>query len=127
MKPTEQKNGAPSPAEALASIRREIDRVDADLVELIHRRLGLAAATLDVKSHAGVAALDGLREAEVVRAAASRARDRGIDPEPVREIFWRLIELTRRAAPRREATAADATLRTLVDPYDPGAPLDPTE
>lgn len=82
-------------ADDLVSIRREIDGIDADLLDLIHRRLRLAQATIEVKQREGLASTDGRREAEVVRLAAERARERGLEPELIREIFWRLIELSR--------------------------------
>jgi chorismate mutase len=40
--------------------------------------------------------LDPAREAAVVRRSAERARDAGLDEEAVREIFWRLVGLSRR-------------------------------
>lgn len=104
-----QPTHATQPAvDELDAIRREIDRIDADLLELIHRRLGLAASTLAVKQRLGLGPADARREAEVVRRAAARARERGIEPESIREIFWRLIELSRAASPRRMAQGPTA-------------------
>jgi chorismate mutase len=42
--------------------------------------------------------LDLAWEAEVVRRAAERARETGLEPEMMRDVFWRLIGLSRWAA-----------------------------
>ncbi len=39
---------------------------------------------------------DLAREAEVIRQASTRARDIGLDTEVVRDVFWRLIDLSHR-------------------------------
>lgn len=82
----------------LRAIRARIDQLDLDLVDLIARRAALAWSTAPVKSARGLAFKDHRREAELVRRAAALARERGIDPEPVRAIFWRLLELSHRGA-----------------------------
>lgn len=81
----------------LGAIRHEIDRIDAQLLDLIAARRGLAVATLGPKRRSGLLATDFGREAEVVRRSAMLARERGLDPEAVRDIFWRLIDLSRAA------------------------------
>lgn len=85
----------PHPSDDLDDLRGEIDHLDRRILELIEHRLDLARRTLPVKARHGLRAVDTRREAEVVRRAASHARARGIEPELVREIWWRLIELSR--------------------------------
>lgn len=82
-----------APSDLLA-IRSEIDRVDQTLVDLIARRAALARSTAPLKAAGGHPFRDHRREAGLVRRAAALARKRGIDPEPVRAIFWRLVELS---------------------------------
>jgi len=41
--------------------------------------------------------LDPQREAKVVRSAVANARDAGLPEEPVREIFWHILGLSRKA------------------------------
>ena len=88
--------------EELTLIRSEIDEIDTRLMDLIAIRLGLAVSTLDVKRRHGLLPTEGRREAAVVRRGASFARERGLEPELVRDIFWRLIELSRAAYEPRQ-------------------------
>jgi chorismate mutase len=86
------------PAE-LTSIRNQIDELDTQMLDLMAARLELATATLDVKKQAGLLAVDVRREAAVVARGARLARERGLEPELVRDIFWRLLELSRAQHP----------------------------
>jgi chorismate mutase len=45
----------------------------------------------------GLPTLDPAREAEVIRRAASIAREHGLPDEKVRDIFWHIIGLSRGA------------------------------
>lgn len=78
-------------------LRERIEQVDAELVQLVAERVRLARRIGSVKHRAGLATLDTAREAAVVRRAAALARDTGLDVEPVRDLFWLLIGLCRRA------------------------------
>ena len=91
--------GAPTAADTveLEAIRAEIERVDEAIVFLIDERLRLARRVGELKRTAGLRVLDPSREAAVVRRAGALARDRGLDDEGVREVFWRLIEMARSA------------------------------
>ena len=95
--PINEIKSEPGAPEKLEQIRREIDEIDSRLLDLMASRLGLAISTLDVKRRIGVHVTDVGREAEVVRRGARGARERGLEPEIVRDIFWRLIELSRAA------------------------------
>lgn len=81
----------------LNRIRGEIERLDREIIELISRRVTLGRQVGRAKRLAGVPVLDPSREAAVVRRAGALARDRGLDDEDVRYIFWHLIGLSRRA------------------------------
>jgi chorismate mutase/prephenate dehydratase len=83
------------PPHALSAIRKDIDRLDARLLDIMAERHELARSTLDVKRENGLFPTDGRREAEVVRRGALLARERGLEPELVREILWRVIELSK--------------------------------
>jgi chorismate mutase len=82
---------------ALDAVRAEIERVDEAIVFLIDERLRLARRIGELKRTAGLRVLDPSREAAVVRRAGALARERGLDDEAVREVFWRLIEMARTA------------------------------
>jgi chorismate mutase len=85
------------PSTDLAQVRLEIEEIDRALIALIAQRVGIARRLGAAKRGAGLPTLDPAREAEVVRRAGSLAREFGLQPEEVREIFWHLIGLCRRA------------------------------
>ncbi len=86
---------APREAE-LERLRSEIDAVDRSIVDALAMRVRIARRIGDLKEEAGQPVLDPSREAAVVRRAAERAREVGLDDEAVRELFWRLVGLSRR-------------------------------
>jgi chorismate mutase len=81
----------------LDELRNEIERIDRDLIRLIAQRVSLARTAGDLKRKGGQPTLDPAREAAVVRRAGATAREFGLAEEDVREIFWHLIGLSRRA------------------------------
>jgi chorismate mutase len=89
----------------LDRLRAEIDAVDRDIVDAFARRVRIARRIGDLKEAAGQPVLDPSREAAVVRRAAERARGAGLDEEAVREVFWKLVGLSRRT--QREGRGGD--------------------
>lgn len=86
-------------AEALAELARcrdEIERIDNDILGLLARRLTLGKRTGDLKRVAGLPILDPTREAAVIRRITGVARDVGLPPEPIREIYWQIVGMSRR-------------------------------
>lgn len=81
----------------LANLRDEIEAIDRALVELIARRVTAARDVGRAKRDRGLPILDPAREAAVVRRAVELARGHELDEEDVREIFWHIIGLSRRA------------------------------
>ena len=94
---TEHSHGEPV---ELAALRSQIDDLDSQLLDLMAARFRLAVATLEVKKRAGLLPVDVRREAAVVARGARLARERGLEPELVRDIFWRLIDLSRSSHPQ---------------------------
>jgi len=80
----------------LDRLRSEIDAVDRSIVDAFAERVRIARRIGDLKEEAGQPVLDPSREAAVVRRAAERAREAGLDEEAVREVFWKLVGLSRR-------------------------------
>jgi chorismate mutase / prephenate dehydrogenase len=78
-------------------LRSEIERIDRSIIQLIDERVHLALRVGEVKRAAGLPTLDPPREAAIVRRAGALAREAGLDDEPIRDIFWRLIRLSRQA------------------------------
>lgn len=80
----------------LAQCRDEIERIDNDILGLLARRLTLGKRTGDLKRTAGLPILDPTREAAVIRRITGVARDIGLPTEPVREIYWQIVGMSRR-------------------------------
>lgn len=81
----------------LTHLRDEIEQVDRALVALIAKRVELARAVGRVKRMRGLPTLDPAREAAIIRRSGMLARENGLAEEDVREIFWHLVGLSRRA------------------------------
>jgi chorismate mutase len=81
----------------LAARRGEIEQIDRELIRLIGERVRIARQVGDLKRRGNQPTLDPAREAAVVRRAGETAREFGLAEEDVREIFWHLIGLSRRA------------------------------
>ena len=84
-------------AAELSRCRAEIERIDNEIVTLLARRLVLGKRTGELKRIAGMPILDPTREAAVIRRVAAAARDAGLPPESVREVFWQIVGMSRRA------------------------------
>ena len=84
----------------LVELRRRLEALDRNVIALIAEREALARGIGAIKRAAGRPILDPAREASVVRRACAMARESGVDAEVVREIFWQLIGLCRRAQER---------------------------
>lgn len=87
-----------SPADALAELaacRDEIEGIDREIITLLARRLTVGKRTGDLKRRAGLPILDPTREAAVIRRVTTVARDVGLPSEPVREVFWQIIGMSR--------------------------------
>ena len=87
----------PTPEERLAELRTVIGEVTDRLIALIGKRRELAIEIGKVKDELGLPVLDPAREARVVRQAARRARELGVDAEMARDILWRIIASAREA------------------------------
>lgn len=80
----------------LQQLRHAIDALDRDIVAAIAHRTALGSRIGEIKQEWGQPVLDPAREAAVVRRAAEHARRLGLSEEAVREVFWRLVGLSRR-------------------------------
>ncbi len=81
----------------LTKCRDEIERIDNEIVTLLAQRMALGKRIGELKRVAGLPVLDPTREAVVIRRAAELARDRGLSPEPVRDVFWQIVGMSRKA------------------------------
>lgn len=74
----------------LAQARAEIDRVDAQIIDLLAQRTRLVAHIGRLKG-TPERVRDPQREAEVLRKVRERAAERGIDPDFAEEIYQRFF------------------------------------
>ena len=81
----------------LARWRGRIEEIDRQLIALLAERVTIGKKTAGLKRAAGLPILDPPREAEVIRRAVESARDHELPEEAVREIFWHVVGLSRRA------------------------------
>ena len=81
----------------LSRCREEIAAIDREIVALLRKRVDLGLQTGTIKREMGLPILDPGREAAVIRAAVEAARDAKLPEEAVREIFWRILGLSRSA------------------------------
>lgn len=104
------------PLPELEVLRSRIDEIDAGLIDLIATRVALARRAVAVREAHSLPREDLAREAAVVRRASALARERGVEPELTRDVFWRLLALSRwgtgrRVHPPLEGGAATGALR----------------
>jgi chorismate mutase len=85
------------PRGALAECRETIEELDRRIIALLADRIAVGKRTTALKQAAGLPILDPAREAEVIRRAVATARTHGLPTEPVREIFWHIVGMSRRA------------------------------
>ena len=85
------------PLAELAQCRGEIEDLDRRLIALLAERVALGKRTAALKTAAGLPILDPQREAEVIRRAVVTAREHDLPVEAVREVFWHVVGLSRRA------------------------------
>jgi chorismate mutase len=94
--PAERHEDAAKALAELARCRDEIEGIDNEIVGLLARRLALGKRTGDLKRDAGLPILDPTREAAVIRRITGVARDAGLPTEPMREIYWQIVGMSRR-------------------------------
>jgi chorismate mutase len=83
--------------EDLARLRDGIEAIDREIVQLIAKRVELAREVGITKRKLNLPTLDPAREAVIIRRSGALAREAGLAEEDVREIFWHLVGLSRRA------------------------------
>ncbi len=86
-----------SRSDRLKALRGRILELDEELIRLVGERRDLALEVGRVKKELGLPVMDPAREAQVVRRAAERAREMGVDQEMVRDVVWRIIAAAREA------------------------------
>ena len=104
-------NDTPVPPDEgeLQKLRDAIVALDDELIRLIGQRRELVLEIGALKERLGLPVLDPGREAKVVRRAAERSRELGVDEELTRDVIRRIIASAR----------AEQEGRTTWGPPDP--------
>jgi len=89
----------PASPHELETLRERIDAIDSGLIDLIATRLELTRQVSALRAASRLPREDLARDAAVVRRASALARARGVEPEVARDMFWRLLDLSRSATP----------------------------
>jgi chorismate mutase/prephenate dehydrogenase len=89
----------------IAKLRADIDEVNAELLDLLVRRLDLSVQIGEIKQEAGLALYSEDRERDLLRRFRSEAIDHGIDPDYVEELMA-VVLVHSRAAQRKTARRA---------------------
>lgn len=84
-------------ADGLESLRAELEGLDRRIIDELAARAALARRIGREKRAHGLPTLDPAREAAVVRHAGELARMAGLPEEEVRQIYWQVVALCRRA------------------------------
>ena len=85
------------PTSTLTELRAHLEAIDSECVTLLAQRVEVARRVGAHKRSHGLATLDAAREARVVASAARMARAAGLPEEEVRQIFWQVVAMSRRA------------------------------
>jgi len=78
----------------LDSFRREIDKLDLEILELLHRRMALVEQIAFLKRQVGVEVHDAAREEAIFRRLAREART-PLSPQAVERIFGEILTVSR--------------------------------
>ncbi len=78
----------------LEELRDEIDRIDAEIIELVGRRQDSAGRIARLKYTGHLPIRDEERRREVLNRAFDRAVERGVDPTAVQRLFEVLVEMS---------------------------------
>ena len=89
-----------NPEGDLAKCREEIERIDADIIELLAKRIHAVHRAWNVKTAAGMPVRDIAREAAVLDKCAAAAETAGLPSDEVKNLFRGIIELSFAARPR---------------------------
>jgi len=84
----------------LDSLRREIDELDLEILELLQRRMALVEQIASLKRRAGVEVQDVAREEAIFRRLAREART-PLPSQAVERIFGEILKVSRELQSRR--------------------------
>ncbi len=88
------------PNDTLEGLRAEIDRIDRDLVSLLAERRRVVARVADHKRRLGLPVYHPAREEDLISRRREQAREAGLDPDLVEDVFRAIVRASREAQAR---------------------------
>jgi len=85
----------PNPTHALEDLRREIDAIDEQIVELLARRHGKVQSVVTIKKSLGLPVYHPAREEDLIYQRRQQARQAGLDPDHVEELYRCIVRQSR--------------------------------
>lgn len=79
--------------EEIAPHRKEIDRLNAEIIDRLAKRVEVARAIAEVKRRHGRPVVDVARERKVLDQARARAAERRLDPDGAERVFRAIIDV----------------------------------
>ncbi len=86
---------ATNPYEYLKVKRRELDKVDRELLELLKKRIEIVSEITNIKKNLGLPIIDEEREEEVVKSRSIWATEMGLDWRYVEDLFNTILTMSR--------------------------------
>ncbi len=108
------RRAATRPDDALRALRKEIERIDRDIVRLLAARLRAARAIGNVKARAGLPIRDFRTEKDVRARAAHLGHRLGVERDLVESLFGTLIEGAVREQEEIHETSYEGALRRVL-------------
>ena len=81
----------------ITELRDEINGLNAQIVELLARRVKVARSIGEAKRDQNLPIVDRTREGEVYMRVRELAKEKGLDPEGVEEVFREIVDLCTKA------------------------------
>ena len=81
----------------ITELRDEINGLNAQIVELLARRVEVARNIGEAKRKRGLPIVDRAREVKVYERVRELATERGLDPEGVEKVFKEIVDLCTKA------------------------------
>lgn len=79
----------------LENFRKDINRIDEELLNLIKERSDVAFKVGEFKKKSGLPIINERRESEIYTKIMAMAKEKDIDPEIIKDIWQKLIKISR--------------------------------
>ncbi|MFZ3076968.1 MAG: chorismate mutase [Candidatus Aenigmatarchaeota archaeon] len=85
----------------IEELRVEIDKLNTEIVELLSKRMEVAGEIAEYKKRRGLPVRAPEREKAVIESVKILAKEKGLDEKMAEDVFWKIIEHTRKSEEKR--------------------------